>query len=541
MTAHAPAAARWFVGPATDLLLGCGLAYAGLLLVFLAFGDVFLAATPAFLAPLLILLFSFPHYGATLLRVYAERQQRRRYAFFALWATLAIVGWFVGSLYVPLLGSLLLTLYVSWSPWHYTGQNFGIAVAFLRRRGVALDGSVRRALHLSFVCSFLLFFGAMHETASWAVSRRLPLEGEGLRFLALGISPWFTTLAAIGYAVSTLWAGIGLARRAPLGELLPAALLVLSQALWFAVPAAVRHWGGQPGGPFDPAQGVLFFYWIAVAHSVQYLWITRFYAKGSAADAQPVPYFGRTFLAGTALWTLPFVVFSPGLSGGVSLEAGLALLVASAINVHHFVLDGAIWKLRDGPVARILIRDGGPDADAASAPGPSRAGWASAVWGTAALGSLLAVGVYAIEQHVLPAAVARSDAPAASRWLGTLAWLGREPASGRATAAQLYLRAGDQRSAILELERSVTAQPATLRFGALVELLLSEGRDEEAAEWAQRMVDFAPEDRAALELAARAFAQAGRAEDARTMQARARALAAAPAGARAPEGRALVY
>jgi hypothetical protein len=38
----------------------------------------------------------------------------------------------------------------------------------------------------------------------------------------------------------------------------------------------------------------------------------------------------------------------------VPFDTGLLLLVNAAVNLHHFVLDGAIWKLRDGTVARIL-------------------------------------------------------------------------------------------------------------------------------------------------------------------------------------------
>jgi hypothetical protein len=52
---------------------------------------------PDFLAPLLVLLFSTPHYGATILRVYEQRAERRRYAVFSVWATLAIAAWFVAA------------------------------------------------------------------------------------------------------------------------------------------------------------------------------------------------------------------------------------------------------------------------------------------------------------------------------------------------------------------------------------------------------------------------------------------------------------
>ena len=55
------------------------------------------------------------------------------------------------------------TLYVSWSPWHYSGQNFGVAAMFLRRRGIALEGAGRRWLHASFVLSYALTLLALRR------------------------------------------------------------------------------------------------------------------------------------------------------------------------------------------------------------------------------------------------------------------------------------------------------------------------------------------------------------------------------------------
>ena len=61
------------------------------------------------------------------MRVYDQRRDRQAYALFALWATLALIALFFVALRSTLLASLLFTLYFTWSPWHYTGQNYGLA------------------------------------------------------------------------------------------------------------------------------------------------------------------------------------------------------------------------------------------------------------------------------------------------------------------------------------------------------------------------------------------------------------------------------
>jgi hypothetical protein len=131
----------WLFGPVPDLLLGCGAAYLALALVHLAVGDRLPGAIPG---GVLILLFSLPHYGATLVRVYGSSEGRDRYRFFALHATLALAAVFVVSTRAGILGSLVLTVYLTWSPWHYTGQNYGIVLMLLGRRGVQVDPVTKR-------------------------------------------------------------------------------------------------------------------------------------------------------------------------------------------------------------------------------------------------------------------------------------------------------------------------------------------------------------------------------------------------------------
>src|SRR5262245_14237447 len=157
---------RWLVGPTTDLLFGCGLAYAFVFAAHALAGAAFRDWIPFAWLPLATLLVSTPHYGATLIRVYEDAQERRIQARFAIWATAALCAAFWFSLRSGAVGSLFVTIYLTWSPWHYTAQNYGVAMVLLRRRGAAPTPLARRLLHASFAVSFALAIVSLHGQAT---------------------------------------------------------------------------------------------------------------------------------------------------------------------------------------------------------------------------------------------------------------------------------------------------------------------------------------------------------------------------------------
>jgi len=362
----APAGSRrWLFGPVPDLLLGCGVGYGIVFLLQLADPAQLQRWVPLAAAPLVILVSGTPHYGATLLRVYEKGEDRRRYAFFTVWLTALIAAAFVAGLWSAWIGSLLLTLYLTWSPWHYSGQNYGISMMFLRRRGVEVTPRAKSFFHASFFLSFVLTFLALHGGGSAVGYAPLAEGGDGIRFLPLGIPVELTSAAlvavGIAYLVTLVVPFASFLRRGSPADVAPTAVLVATQALWFSVPVVVRHWSVWPDAmPFAGQHAAYAFLWVAAGHSVQYLWVTTYYATGKSGAGVRGGYLARCLLAGAAIWNVPLLLFGPAVLGLSATDAGLTALVASAVNLHHFVLDGAIWKLRDGRVAQILIR---PPAD----------------------------------------------------------------------------------------------------------------------------------------------------------------------------------
>ncbi len=455
---------RWLFGPVPDLFLGCGLGYAIVFVLLWAEGPRISQWLPLGMMPLLLLLTGTPHYGATLLRVYEERESRRKYAFFTVWVSLALAVAFVASLHWVALGSILLTLYFNWNPWHYGGQNYGLALMFLHRRGVPVDPRTKRLVYACFLLSALLAIVEMNGGARGAIyapedAGAAKVIGPAFRFLPLGIPREVRQLLMAGGLVAYLGCVAGaflrLKRGASWRDLGPSALLVATQSLWFVVPAAVRLWGAGRGVfPLSNQHYLYAFMWVAVGHAVQYLWITSYYARREGRLGRKSAYFAKCVLAGAAIWHVPALLFAPGVFGSVAYSDGLRLLIAAVVNLHHFVLDGAIWKLRDGSVASKLLRT--PGQAPAPIDAPARLGWRRpALWAAGALGVALAVmGTWEREFGVRQAAE-RGDVIRLQRAARRLAWIGQDEAAVHRTLGEIELRRGRVELAIREFDKSL--------------------------------------------------------------------------------------
>jgi tetratricopeptide (TPR) repeat protein len=420
-------------------------------------------------APLILLVSGTPHYGATLLRVYEKREDLQRYRIFALWATAVIGAWFLAALRWEVLGSLLLTLMLTWSPWHYTGQNYGIALMFLRRRGVPVPTSTKRALYVSFLLSFVLTVLAVHGQLPGGEYAPTSYGGTSIRFLRLGIPEAVRAPAML--CVGTLYLGCLLlvgwqVRKAGWRNLMPAAVLVFTQALWFAVPALARQYGLAQGlEPLGIDYAAYAFLWVAVGHSVQYLWICSYYARREGRESRHTAYLLKALLAGAVLWTVPGLLLHPDGFGTLPYPGGLEVLISAAVNVHHFVLDGAIWKLRDGRVARILLRTEGQQSRAS----PRMRTWSPAtlVWAAGALSISVIVASTLEAQLGFERALERGDGMRAAVAVERMRWLGRDGPSERARLSLLRAVEGEPDLARLEAKRSLELQETVRGWNAL--------------------------------------------------------------------------
>jgi tetratricopeptide (TPR) repeat protein len=345
--AHSAAAASvWLYGPWLDLVVGCSAWSAPLLLLsYFSIASSTRAWSVAFYA--LALFFNYPHYMATIYRAYRRPEDFHKYRIFTVYTTgLILLTVLLSHFWLGIL-PFIFTLYLTWSPWHYSGQNYGLFMMFARRAGASPSKTERRALYGAFITSYFVLFLGFHSGPSpdpLFISLGIPLlvarwgqVGLGTAFLALSVFSLSGLVRAIGWR-----------------KLVPCLTLFSSQFLWFLLPTAMSLI--FPKGMEIPqsrySSGVL-----AVMHSAQYLWITSYYARREASEAvgrswRPWAYFGVLVAGGIALF-----VPGPWLASRVFHHDFSAsfLIFTALVNLHHFILDGAIWKLRDGRIASLLL------------------------------------------------------------------------------------------------------------------------------------------------------------------------------------------
>ena len=194
-------ASPWIYRPWIDLLVGCGAWSAPLLGVAMWMNPTH-AHGWAVAFYLLAIVFNYPHFMATIYRAYHTRADFEKYKFVTLHVTLLVVLTGIVLHASPRLFPWVFTLYICWSPWHYSGQNYGLLMMFVRRSGAEIMGSEKRWLRGAFIASYLMLL-ASFETggsndplilslglpAKFTLPMRLALGAAFLVFTFLGFQP----------------------------------------------------------------------------------------------------------------------------------------------------------------------------------------------------------------------------------------------------------------------------------------------------------------------------------------------------------------
>jgi tetratricopeptide (TPR) repeat protein len=485
----------WIWNPWLDLIIGCGGWSAPLLVVaFMATKTHTQQWAFAFYA--LALVFNYPHFMATIYRAYHTREQFEKYKIFTVHIAVLLGLAAIMTHAVPTLLPWLFTLYVCWSPWHYSGQNFGLMMMFSRRVGLAPQLLERRILYGTFIASYVLLMLNFHTGKS-----------NDEMILSLGIPAnvaiWPKAACAAFFLIGGGWVLTRFARRASSWRAMAApAMLFFSQFLWFVLFVGLEIASRLEVQQTRYSTGIL-----AVLHSTQYLWITSYYQRREArAEGQSnwrlTGYFATLIAGGIALFVpAPWIV-----SRLLHVDFSASFLTFTAlVNIHHFILDGAIWKLRDKRVAALLVDTGDKAQSSVAEPAAARGGVMGAAYWLA--GSSRGAGIVRVSAAVLLLAWGVMDqlryywmtVEARPLALARAAKLNPYDSTLLGHIARADQRAGDAPDALTTLIRAVQLNPhsRSLRH-QLAHALLSAGRYAEADRVYQDLLTGYPDDMEAL-------------------------------------------
>jgi tetratricopeptide (TPR) repeat protein len=491
VSAGSASARPWIYGPWLDLLVGCGAWSAPLL------------AIAAWLTPshthgwgvgfyLLAVIFNYPHFMATIYRAYHTREDFEKYKLFTLHLTLLIVltGVFLHASYRLL--PWIFTLYICWSPWHYTGQNYGLMMMFARRGGAEVTRGERRWLHAAFVASYLMLL-ASFETGGSSDPLIISIGMPGKFTLPLRL------ILGLAFAIFSFIAFQPLIRRCGVRAMAAPLTLVLTQFLWFVLPTLLELRAAYQVPQTRYSSGIL-----AVLHSAQYIWITSYYQRREASAAgrsgwRTTAYFLTLIAGGIAL-------FIPGpwlVSYIFHYDFTTSFLIFTAlVNIHHFLLDGALWKLRDSRISTMLIgRSENKEADAETArvrPAEGTRGLASRAFSTSAFRVSLTVFLFlwgGMDQIHFALGTNEGNLTALRR----AARMNPYDSMLEARIASAETKAGQRGEAVDAFTRAVALNPrnAALQH-ACARAMLEDGRYAEAFEHYRKMLELFPRDYDAL-------------------------------------------
>jgi hypothetical protein len=318
------------------LLLGPGatLLVSGLYVALAAVGRPGLAAAFGTWLSLLVL---GPHYAATYRRAYSSAEIVRAHPIVTLLAPVALVAAAALAVRSPHgFGPFYFLAYVAWSGYHYSGQSLGVTMLYPLRQRARLEVREKRLLALPLYVSWIVSLLGLAQVG--AAARNPAYEIVRDTFSPVAVPAWVVAALVLPLLASLAGVAVVARGRRLRGLPLPRACygVIAAQLIWFG------------GGLFFPFFSVGL---VPIFHSLQYLALTGWHhTRGERSGSL------GAFAAYVVVVLLLGLVINPGLlimfvPSGAQAATGAAAVI-SAINLHHFLLDGRIWRMREARVAK---------------------------------------------------------------------------------------------------------------------------------------------------------------------------------------------
>jgi hypothetical protein len=337
-------AGSWFIGRTFDLsfIIVGGIMTSLLLYLTYKFGTGFLTV-----AALFAIVADFPHVLETHVRILFDPEEYRVYRR-EFWGSLLIIGTIVG--YFAAIGeaAFLVMIWVYWQPLHNFKQHFGVIALYTKKAGIRAPISLARAvLFLGCAAPILwrIAFRGLHFGNYRIFGLQMPFSGVSIPLVP--VPPSAVVLAYIFFGLTVALFVVEQARMARLKRALPFSALAILACAVFCYNFAYIF--------VDDLFAVLL---IATAvHPMQYHTLCWMRNNRKFSSMSIREYQGRAKLLAmlSQKRALPFYGAAMiGLGGLCALSESVAFTIPLVIILHHFYLDGVIWKSQRNPA---LLKD----------------------------------------------------------------------------------------------------------------------------------------------------------------------------------------
>jgi hypothetical protein len=287
---------------------------------------------------------NWPHFSATSYRLYHSKENIAQYPFtaFAVPVLLLAATW-ASFAYPDAVAPFFVKLFLIWSPYHFSGQSVGISLIYARRAGFVV-GKLERLALSGFIFGTYIYQTSLFESQPSGYSY------YNVSVTPLGLPAWAPTVAQVWMYLSgaafLVFVGAWCLKHR---RLLPPIVLLpaLTQFIWFV-----------PGSNIAS-----FNEFVPMFHSLQYLLIAWSMQLKEKMDERGIAPSGGYVGSESARWgviniaggVMLFYIL-PRLAASAGFPLGFAEpVILSAVQIHHFFVDGVIWKLKNPKVSSPLL------------------------------------------------------------------------------------------------------------------------------------------------------------------------------------------
>ena len=369
--------------PLVDFLLvgGASVIGGGIMIVWFAYNPDWLAGfnrftgagsesrdlSNVYLFWLLTLLINHPHFMASYRLLYRSKKQIRTYRWSSVWIPLLLFAVCVpavlffhvpagneanmamglpgvgtqGWAYSKCVFLILSVLTVVYLGWHYNLQGWGMTASFAHMHGIRFTDNERRLIKSGFL-AMVVTHAVLY--LSWSPLMQMPNWANAMIQLTL----WLPVLGALSLILGIfgfMKASQRTGKRMPINAVTP----WFTCLFWYYMVMNYHY-----------VLGIAVF--VQIAHALQYLSFTTRVERNLLSRQSGIHVLLKWSLVMAGLVFCGWLVFEVSSEIPVLVSDGsklylvfsLELLVIS-INIHHFFVDGAIWKISNPEVRNALF------------------------------------------------------------------------------------------------------------------------------------------------------------------------------------------